>query len=323
MKTPIPSLRMAAVCGLVILLARTTTTAVGQLAPTATINDLQRLAAGTVFRDCADCPEMVVIPPGRFAMGSPDSEAGRYADEGPVHWVAIPRVFGVGRYELTKAQFARFVQERGYSASDGCHVWSGSKFVQDASKDWRNPGFPQTGNDPVVCVNWNDAKAYAQWLTQKSGKRYRLPTEAEWEYAARAGRQESRPWGDNPNEACRYANVADASTKTGVPGAEGWIIHDCSDGRAYTAPVGSYRPNAFGLYDMIGNAWEWTEDCWNDKYVGAPSDGSARASGNCGLRVLRGGSWHNDPDIARSAFRGRSDASFRSDHHGFRVARTN
>ncbi|SRR6266571_1223502 len=321
METPTIPLRMAALCGLVILLAKTT--ALGQLAPSATVNDLQRLAAGTVFRDCADCPEMVVIPPGRFAMGSPHSEAERYADEGPVHSVAISGRFGVGRYEVTKGQFARFVQERGYSASRGCYVWNGNNIEQDASKDWRNPGFRQTDTEPVVCVNWDDAKAYAQWLTQKTGKPYRLLTEAEWEYAARAGRQESRPWGDNPNEGCRYANVADYSTKTGVPGAGGWVVHHCSDGRAYTAPVGSYRPNAFGLYDMIGNAWEWTEDCWNDNYAGAPSDGSAWASGNCGLHVLRGGSWHNDSHIARSAFRGRYDTRFRRDNHGFRVARTN
>lgn len=168
-------------------------TTVQTLKPTPQPDDLQRLAAGTVFRDCADCLEMVVIPLGIFTMGSPDSEAGQKDGEGLQPSVAIPSVFAVGKYEVTKAQFARFVQESGHSASGGCFVWSGSKYEQDASKDWRNPGFAQTDNDPVVCVNWNDAKAYIEWLTKKAGKRYRLPTEAEWEYAARAGNQTSRP----------------------------------------------------------------------------------------------------------------------------------
>jgi formylglycine-generating enzyme required for sulfatase activity len=293
------------------------------LAPTAARTDLQRLAAGTVFRDCADCPEMVVIPPGRFTMGSPSGEAGRFDAEGPQHSVAIPGVFGVGKYEVTRGQFARFVSESGHSSAGGCYAWTGSQWEQDASKGWRNPGYPQTDDDPVVCVSWEDAKAYTQWLTRKAGKAYRMLTEAEWEYAARAGSQASRPWGDNPSDACRYANVADASARSGVPGTGGWTFHDCNDGRAYTAPVGSYQANAFGLHDMIGNAWEWTEDCWNSKYAGAPSEGNAWTSGECGLRVLRGGSWFDYPQGTRSAYRGRSSAGGRYGYNGFRLARTN
>jgi formylglycine-generating enzyme len=299
---------------LLVLLAAASTQAKEQ-------NDLRRLAAGTVFRDCTECPEIVVIPPGNFSMGSPDSEPGRDEDEGPVHSVTLPRAFGVGKYEVTKAQFARFVQETGFSPGVGCYVWTGEEVENDSAKDWRNPGFAQTDNDPVVCVSWDDAKAYTQWLARKTGKAYRLLTEAEWEYAARAGSHSARPWGDDPGEACRYANVADATAKTGVPGFSKYELHACDDGHAYTAPVGSYQPNAFGLYDMIGNAWEWTEDCWNENYAGAPGDGSARTAGDCGRRVLRGGSWINVPGSARSARRYWFTVGDRDGCCGFRVAR--
>ncbi len=284
------------------------------------------MSPGTSLRDCDICPEMVVIPPGRYTMGSPENEAGRYADgrEGPQHVVGIPQQFAVGKYEVTRGQFARFLSEGGYSASGGCFVGTmgflgGVTWEYDASKDWRNPGFPQTDNDPVVCVDWNEAKAYTQWLARQSGKSYRLLTEAEWEYAARAGNQASRFWGDNANDACRYANVGDASRKGGLLIL---FVHECDDGRAYTAPVGSYQPNAFGLYDMIGNVWEWTEDCWNAKYAAAPSDGSPRTSGNCGQRVLRGGSWFDSAAFARSAMRIGYSVGTRYHFLGFRVART-
>jgi formylglycine-generating enzyme required for sulfatase activity len=286
-------------------------------------NDLRHLAAGTVVRDCAECPELVVIPPGNFNMGSPDSERGRDKDrEGPVHSVTLSQAFGVGKYEITKAQFARFVQETGFSSSGGCYVWNGEKVEHDSAKGWRNPGFAQTDNEPAVCISWDDANAYTQWLSRKTGKAYRLLSEAEWEYAARGGSHSSRPWGDDPGQACRNANVGDATAKAGVPGFSNIAMHACDDGHAYTAPVGSYQPNGFGLYDMIGNAWEWTEDCWNEDYAGAPGDGSARTAGDCERRVLRGGSWDVNPDVARSAYRGADAAGFRDVDFGFRVART-
>jgi formylglycine-generating enzyme required for sulfatase activity len=286
-------------------------------------NDLRRLAPGTVFRDCTDCPEMVVVPPGNFSMGSPDAERGRDKDrEGPVHPVTLSRTLGVGKYEVTKAQFARFAQETGFSSSGGCYAWNGEKVEHNTAKSWLNPGFAQTENDPVVCVSWDDAKAYTQWLARKTGKAFRLLSEAEWEYAARAGSRSSRPWGDDPRLACRYANVADTTAKNGVPGFSGLAMHECDDGHAYTAPVGSYQPNAFGLYDMIGNVWEWTEDCWNETYAGAPGDGSARTAGDCDRRVLRGGSWDVNPEVARSAYRGGDAIGLRDVDFGFRVART-
>ena len=285
-------------------------------------NDLRRLPAGTVFRDCTDCPEMVVIPPGKFTMSPPLGQAGQADRAGPQQSVAIARAFGAGRYEVTRAQFARFVKESGHSASGGCFVWSEGKYAQVASRDWRNPGFAQTNKHPVVCVNWHDAKAYAGWLSKKAGKPYRLLTGPEWEYAARARSRAHRPWGEDARNACRYANIADASAKRGVPGTASWTFYECNDRHAYTAPAGSYPPNAFGLYDMMGNAWEWTEDCLIEEDAAAPSKAPDGSSGECVQRVLRGGSWVDSPLFVRYDFRffiGPEDRDF---YIGFRVART-
>lgn len=284
-------------------------------------HNLQQLAPGKVFRDCSFCPEMMVVPPGNLTVSSPEGEAERSDREAPQRSLAIPRAIGVGRYEVTRAQFARFVRESGHATS-GCFGWNGSRYEHDASRDWRNPGFAQTDRDPVVCVNWSDAKAYTAWLTAKTGKPYRLPTEAEWEYAARARDRSSRPWGDNVVNACRYANVADAAAKRDVAGTAGWIFHECNDRHAYTAPVGRYPSNAFGLYDMLGNAWEWTADCPIEKNAGAHSDEGHRPNGACGQRVLRGGGWVDSEIFVRYDFRffiGPDDRDF---YAGFRIVRT-
>ena len=241
---------------------------------------------GTVFRDCRDCPEMVMIPAGRFAMGSPNGEAGRESGEGPVHPVAILRAFGVGKFEVTFAQW------------DAC-VASGGCVHRPNDEGWGR------GTRPVINVSWDDARQYTAWLTRKTGKNYRLPTEAEWEYAARAGTTTAYYWGNSDTNSCQYANVNGCSSHPG------------------TFPVGERRPNAFGLHDMLGNVWEWTEDCWNGNYARAPSDGSARASGECGLRVLRGGAWDFNPLHARSALRGSNSIGHRNHFDGFRVAQTN
>jgi formylglycine-generating enzyme required for sulfatase activity len=198
-------------------------------------------------------------------------------------------------------------------------------------RSWRDPGFDQTSDRyPAVCVSWNDAKAFIRWLSRKTGKTYRLPTEAEWEYAARAGTRTARYWGDDPNQACVHENVADRSTyETGFSrqSRKTWSRpsgrrHDCDDGRYLIAPVGSYRANGFGLYDMLGNVWEWTEDCGNASYTGAPADGSAWLTGDCSRRVLRGSSWTSEPRYARSANRARDPSDYRSTGIGFRLART-
>ena len=289
----------------------------------------QTLAPGTVFRDCPDCPEMVVVPAGSFVMGSPESEVSRDKDEGPQHAVTIARSFAVGRHEVTRGQFTSFVTESGYQSQGGnCWYWDGEEGKgkdDDPNKSWREPGFPQNDRHPVVCVSWNDAKAYAEWLTKKTGNRYRLLSEAEWEYAARAGTSTARPWGDEASEACQYANVGDLTRNRVVsPGAnKQWLLfHDCDDGSAYTAHVGSYRRNAFGLYDMIGNVWEWTEDCYNDSYSGAPTDGAAWLSGDCARRVDRGASWHLNIRVARSAKRHGAAVGNRYGIVGFRLAKT-
>jgi formylglycine-generating enzyme required for sulfatase activity/TPR repeat protein len=253
----------------------------------------------STFRDCADCPEMVVVPAGGFTMGSPSSEPGRWDNESPQHPVTIGYSFAVGKYPVTRDEYGRFASEN-----------------SGASNEWQNPKFAQTGRDPVVNVNWDDGKAYALWLSQKTGKPYRLLSEAEYEYAERAGTTTAYWWGDSDSDLCRYAN--------GGP---------CN--HHGTVAVGSYPANGFGLYDMAGNVFEWTEDCWNGSaesgnrssasgasYAGAPEDGTAWTTGDCGRRVLRGGSWLSDTSYLRSANRGALSAVDRGDGLGFRVART-
>ena len=278
------------------------------------------------FRDCADCPEMVAIPAGRFLMGTAPGEeerealaaAFRHRSE-PQRTVTVP-AFAAGRFEVTRGQYRAFAAATG-RATDGCFVWVGAGFEKDPTKDWRNPGYPQDDTHPVVCVSWDDATAYAAWLARRTGKAYRLLTEAEWEYAARAGTTTSRHWGD-AGPSCRHANGADLTTAAQVPGAADWPAADCSDRHAYTAPVGSYPANAFGLHDMLGNVWEWTQDCWYANHEGAPSDGSARATGDCSHRAVRGGSWEDAPLGLRAAYRVGSPTVIRVWIRGFRVART-
>ena len=275
---------------------------------------------GDTFKDCDVCPEMVVIPAGSLMMGSPQHEKDRDEDEGPVHRVQVPS-FALGKYEVTRGQFAAFARDTGYSAGGDCYVdKGGGDFGKLSSKNWRDPNFSQTDRDPVVCVNWHDAKAYVEWLGRATGMSYRLPSESEWEFAGRAGTTEARYWGNDPDAACKSANVHDRTSKS--MNRYDWPHHICTDGHAHTAPVGSFRSNGFGLYDVLGNVWEWVEDCWNDSYSGAPSDGSAWSRGECEMRVLRGGSWSIGPGLVRSAYRGWSGSDDRDLSYGFRVART-
>lgn len=295
----------------------------------------QSLPTGAL-RDCADCPLMVPIPPGTFLMGVPREEEERESvlekDRGhsePQHRVTLRDAFGLGRTEVTRAQFAAFVRDTGYAAGDKCDVYvldqsaNKWKWKEQAGRGWRNPGFTQTDDDPVVCVSWDDAEAYVGWLSRKSGRSYRLPSEAEWEYAARAGSVTSRFWGDGRERACRYANVADRSAASALS----WEMNPaqdfyCSDGYTFTAPVGRFAANVFGLYDMLGNVWEWVEDCRHDNYRGAPTNGAAWIGGDCGGRVVRGGSWSVKPGAIRVGYRARDDTSDRSASVGFRVAGT-
>ena len=283
--------------------------------------EARRKKPGDTFRDCPECPEMVVVPSGRFRMGSPESEEGRRDDgrEGPVHPVTIGRPFAVGVYEVTRGEFARFASATGRSTGNSCWVYDGEVWKERSGRHWKSPGFRQTDDHPVVCVNWNDAQAYVRWLSGRTGKKYRLLSEAEWEYVARAGTRTARYWGEGESGQCVYANGADRTAKRHN---SGWTVADCDDGHYQTAPVGSFHANGYKLHDVLGNVWEWTEDCWNDSYQGAPRDGSAWTSGECGRRVLRGGSWSDVPGFLRSANRSRDTAGFRFNYDGFRVART-
>ena len=191
--------------------------------------------------------------------------------------------------------------------------------VEFSDRHWRDPGFSQTDSHPVVCVSWNDAQGYVHWLSGKTGEKYRLPSEAEWKYVARAGTKTARYWGESVSGQCRYANGAD---RTALRHNIGWTTVDCDDGHYGTAPVGRFQANGYKLHDVPGNVSEWVEDCWNDSYAGAPRDGSAGMSGNCSRRVLRGGSWFDAPRSLRSADRYRITSGDRYDDAGFRVART-
>ena len=242
---------------------------------------------GQRFRDCPTCPVMVVVPAGSFMMGSAEG----FPDERPPHLVTIESPFAVGVYEVTFAEW------------DACVDGGGCAGHRPNDMGWGR------GRIPVTNVSWEDAWEYTAWLSQTTGETYRLLSEAEWEYVARAGTQTERYWGDDESEQCLHANGDDEEVS-------------CSDGHEYGAPVGSFEANAFGLYDVLGNVWEWTEDCWNEDYVGAPVDGSAWRSGDCSQRVQRGGSLGQPPLMLRSAFRLGDSTRERYGWNGLRVART-
>jgi len=240
---------------------------------------------GSDFKECASgCPVMVVIPAGKFMMGSPENEPDREATEGPRHEVTVAEPFAVSKFEVSFEEW------------DACVAAARCPDVPD---HWGR------GRMPVINVNWHDAKQYVAWLSELTQKEYRLLTEAEWEYAARAGTVTRYFWGDDPPGG--NANCDGCGSK--------WDLQQ-------TAPVGSLKPNAFGLYDMLGNVWEWVEDSWHENYNGAPADGSAWLTGDSNYRVIRGGSWRNESELVRAAVRFKRNINARFDTLGFRVART-
>ena len=278
------------------------------------------------FRDCPECPEMVVIPAGRFHMGGAVGGGGR---EMPTREVEIRQSFALGRYEVTVGQFLQFMVEAEYRTDAerqpevGCYtlelpyanVWGATP-----RRSWMNLAYEVVEEQPVVCVSLKDVQAYTAWLSEKTGYVYRLPSEAEWEYAARAGSETIYHFGDEDEHLCRYGNVQD---ETEFSNGGGWAdAVGCRDGSVFPTPVGSYAPNSWRLYDTIGNVWEFTADCWNEDFpLGAPNDGGADVSGDCGSRILRGGSWSNAPVNLGSAYRNGGAANSRGDIVGFRVAR--
>ena len=252
------------------------------------------------FRDCELCPVMVKIPSAQFTMGSPSTEQGHQGNEEPQHLVKVVKPFAIGQFEITFDDWSACVKD------GSCH------------EKLKDEGWGR-GTRPAIQVSWEDiTNDYLPWLSKKAGHVYRLPSEAEWEYAARAQGRTSFSFGSNSDEICAFGNGADQTAKA-QNGAGS--VAGCHDGFSYTAPVGSFRPNQLGLFDMHGNVWEWVEDCWNESYETAPGNSAAWTAGDCSSRVVRGGSWNSNVNKLRSAARGWNDPGGRNRSIGFRVAR--
>jgi formylglycine-generating enzyme required for sulfatase activity len=271
---------------------------------------------GSVIRDCPTCPAMTVVPAGRFKQGSNRADGSSATFEKPPHWVLIGRPFAISTSAVTVDEFRPFVAATGRDMR-GCDVYEDRWRIRP-DDSWENPGFVQTGSHPVTCVSWDDAKAYAGWLSRTTGRQYRLPSAAEWEYAARAGGEAVRPWNSDGSGACASANLADQRAARRYPG---WTAFPCDDGYVYTAPVGSFKANSFGLNDMLGNVFQWTDDCWHADYAGVPTDGSSRTYGDCTERELRGGSWFTTPDFVRASYRNHFGVNYRTSSVGIRLVR--
>ncbi|HWS63231.1 MAG TPA: SUMF1/EgtB/PvdO family nonheme iron enzyme [Steroidobacteraceae bacterium] len=271
---------------------------------------------GSVIRDCATCPAMTIVPAGRFKQGSNRADGSSAAFEKPPHWVLIGRPFAISTSAVTVDEFRPFIAATGRDMR-GCDVYEDRWRIRP-DDSWENPGFVQTGSHPVTCVSWDDAKAYAGWLSRTTGHPYRLPSAAEWEYAARAGGEPVRPWNPDGSGACASANVAD---QRAAHRYSGWTAFPCDDGYVYTAPVGSFKANSFGLNDMLGNVFQWTDDCWHADYTGVPTDGSSRTYGDCTERELRGGSWFTTPDFVRASYRNHFGVNYRTSSVGIRLVR--
>ncbi|WP_244216304.1 formylglycine-generating enzyme family protein [Phytopseudomonas daroniae] len=261
----------------------------------------EKTQPGTVFKDCKDCPEMVVLPAGSFVMGTPEDELGRQPDEGPQRTVTFAKPFAISRYPVTAGELDAYIKASGVVIKSGDERpgrWC------EAGK----PSYEQGPRQPAVCIDYYEVQAYTQWLSEKTGKPYRMISEAEREYAARAG--STGPFPFPFDEEGDYQISKHANT------------YGPKDGYTYSSPVGSYPPNAFGVYDMHGNVYEWVADCWHKDYVGAPTDGSAWIEDDsCKLAHMRGNDWGEPPIFSRSANRNDRPKTIRGDFLGFRVAR--
>jgi len=274
----------------------------------------QDLAPGTVFTDCEGCPEMVVVPAGTFMMGTAPGVFGAENNERPQHQVTIGYDFAVGRYEITISQYREFIEQTGHQSTVSCSGRIGGSIgIQNSARNsgsWQNPGYSLSEELPVSCLEWVDAYAYVVWLSSKSEFNYRLLSESEWEYSARAGSETRYPWGDQfRHEYANYAGTGSTDTWQNRP-----------------APVGSFAANAFGIFDMHGNIWEWVQDCAYSSYAHAPADGSPNINEGCDFRSVRGGSWDDHPRDIRSARRmgihnNSNSLATKHETFGFRVAR--
>ena len=289
--------------------------------------------------------KLTLVPSGEFMMGSKESaeataefvnktygkgrlKADDFKQEHPQHRVRITRPFYLGTYHVTRGQFRQFVADTQFKTDaekgekPGAYGWRPERQILGFSEkySWRNAGFEQTDEHPVVNVSWNDAVAFCKWLSRKEGTTYRLPTEAEWEYACRAGTTTRYYSGDDPETLAQVGNTADATFKTEFLDWEHGI--KASDGYVFTAPVGRFKPNALGLYDMHGNAWQWCADWYGEEYYTTSPVDDPKGPDAGDIRVLRGGSWCDGPFNTRSAYRSSYEPHYRIDHFGFRVART-
>jgi formylglycine-generating enzyme required for sulfatase activity len=291
------------------------------MSPGQLINDPFLDRAGTA-------PTVLVVPTGKFLMGSPDEEEGHRAAEGPQREVVISSGFALGRSEVTVAEFREFIRASGYrttaenEGSSSIYDETSGRMVDGRGVTWQDDyrGRRAADNLPVVHVSWDDATAYLAWLSERTGKQYRLPSEAEYEYAVRAGSTTRYPWGDG-DPARVLGNFTGAGDRS--PAHRTWrkAFPRYTDDHWGPAPVRSFPANPLGLYDLDGNVSEWTEDCWHDTYIRAPRDSRAWVNPGCERHVVRGGSWGSDPDQVRSAFRLSALTTTRSGRVGFRVAR--
>ncbi len=281
------------------------------------------------FTDCKGCPEMVMIPSGTVFIGSYEEEIGRKKGERNRIMATIKKPFAMAKNEVTLGQYRMFMEDTNYKSKEafykgeplvGCNYYDGKSYGYVAAHNWKNPGYPQRETDPVVCVSWSDADAYAKWLSKKTGRRYRVPSTVEFEYASRAGSSTPWFWGTDPSIACEYANIGDKAFANKFPSRASF---PCNDGYVFTTKVGRFKPNKFGLYDMVGNAWEWTNDCFQNDLTDAPVDGSSwtkNTNDACAWRTPKGGSWISGVSWSRAAVRSRDGADYRSFMLGFRVA---
>jgi len=263
---------------------------------------------------CADCLQLQTIQPDTFVMGFDIQGRQMGPDEAPAVKVTIANPFMMGVTQVTRAQFAVFAEATGHTPRLGCWTYTQYGWAQDQTATWRDPGFPQSDTDPVVCVSRTDAQAYLTWASARDGKPYRLPSEAEWHLASAANLP--TPFWGTQYDICDFGNVPDLTSKNKTAKAG----EPCSDGALYTAPVATYKPNPNGLFDMIGNAWEWTADCWTGSYEGLPRDGSPLADPGCAEYALRGHSWTDAPGPVRPHTRYSLSPVARQSMVGFRVA---
>jgi formylglycine-generating enzyme required for sulfatase activity len=288
----------------------------------------KQAGAGKTWRDCPECPELVTIPAGTFTMGSSPAETtmagvpeSRAVNEQPAVEVTIGKSFAIGRYELTIGEFRAFATATGFKSTPGCFGFKDKSWALFPAATWDAPGHPVTDRHPAMCLNSSEYGQYLAWLSRKTGATYRLPTEAEWEHAARLG----TPAGPAPQAddtgACKEFNAADRQFTVNYD--DKWPAFACDDGYLVTAPAGTYAANALGMYDVLGNVAELTADCFVAGHNGQPADGSARrfAPEPCNPLVFKGGSWAGEPSFLRPAFRVAATAEVRGNGFGMRLVR--